>query len=484
MNQIDVLKNISEFGNPKDRPEVLKYYNQYKNDPTFRNLAISLAESETGYSSLDDSTKKVYQTYKDSLGKQVPVKAVEQPTQIQQEQKSIPSQILSGMKTGLEEMGSGIKTGIENTFPRTTGRIQQEEPLPYQGILGEVGLAGKNLYQNIIPSVLDVASLPGRTFTALAKSTSVPATPSELNADIGQIGSTQGGVPGIVEDIARSPFNVMPGIGEVGGAVVPKLAQGLGRIITNSPAIVKGIAPVLENAANASLMGAEQNVSEDKSPGDNLLINAGLGAGLGLIPGIYAGIKGKNLSDMTKLINEDFAQPSKLGPAMKVTKEKVEKTIPYGAQFIKSELDKAGIYNIPEVPKDIIGQAQFIKDYGDLLRPELGKNFVNPSKLPQNKDFKLSLPDYGLGLASVVDPRILPYAIGFRTLESVSDKAPLIEKIVANSPTVSNPIIQGLGKGIGQVYRDIAANPAIIGNPLISSWKATQSPSDATSVRK
>ncbi len=66
MNQIETLKWIAENGNPIGT-EVESDYVKYKTDPTFRNLAMSLASSETGYAGLDDSTKNAYQTYKQSV---------------------------------------------------------------------------------------------------------------------------------------------------------------------------------------------------------------------------------------------------------------------------------------------------------------------------------------------------------------------------------------------------------------------------------
>ena len=58
-----MLKWIAENGNPVGTPYEADYV-KHKKDTTFRNLAMSLASSETGYAGLDDSTKNAYQEYK------------------------------------------------------------------------------------------------------------------------------------------------------------------------------------------------------------------------------------------------------------------------------------------------------------------------------------------------------------------------------------------------------------------------------------
>ena len=138
MNQIETLKWIAENGNPVGTG-VESDYVKYKTDPTFRNLAMSLASSETGYAGLDDSTKNAYQTYKQNVETQssklpslpevpsdtpvdYPFVGFANPTTLPKAQKAA-SQVMAEQEPGYFSSALDYARGEEQTDPNLLGEI-------------------------------------------------------------------------------------------------------------------------------------------------------------------------------------------------------------------------------------------------------------------------------------------------------------------------------------------------------------------------
>lgn len=423
MNQIDVLKNISEFGNPKDRPEVLKYYNQYKNDPTFRNLAISLAESETGYSSLNDSTKNVYKTYKDSIEKTF------KPTQTQ-EQKSIPDQI-----------SSGLKTGLESIFPRVS---QSSNPV-YSP-------------ENILNAGLDIASFPGRVIASTAKA---PGNINEFVSDVGKIYSENPSTAGFVEDIARSPYNIIPGVGGLAakGAMgvttklAPELLPKIASVIPKGPILTPlaaGLGQVAKGAGTAADIGITENISQGKNPFENLANNMIPGLVMGSIPGAYSYAKGRN----TEKIAEGML------PKLEEMGANIPKNRP---ENLLAGLDQMAAEIGVKLPADQIGKIReipnFLKIYngrmGTKYTPGTFENILEGIKTPTTTNQGYGPVDILdlMSIGALIHPSSPSMSIGalYPAAKLLEKNTPLVEQKLAPLADKLAPL-QNLGRGIMGSY--------------------------------
>jgi len=252
MNQIETLKWIAENGNPIGT-DVESSYNQYKTDPKFKKIAISLAESEGGYAGIPDSIKTEYQSYKSEINKSI-----------------------------ADSLRAKAKSDYENETQSTYfgDVVKLATPRKYEA---------EGAVQKGIASLLDLGSFPGRTVAGLtaglAKGLATKDWEEGLQtaSDImGRKSSPEGsGVLGFVEDVVKDPL--LPIAATAIPGAIAKGVGGIGKVgewVASHPKTAAGLAAGLGNLA---IGGTERWVDPTREviePG-TMAVEGTLGFGLG-----------------------------------------------------------------------------------------------------------------------------------------------------------------------------------------------------------
>ena len=180
MNQIETLKWIAENGNPIGT-QIEADYLKHKSDPTFRNLAMSLASSETGYAGLDDSTKNAYQEYKKTITAQqqpqpVTPKAmsVGKPDQLPEVDPSVDSQytfVGFANPTSLrnaQKAAEQIATESEPSYLGKAFAYARGEDQTDPNLLGQIWKGGGTGIQRMVERPVESAATVGTALLPVA----------------------------------------------------------------------------------------------------------------------------------------------------------------------------------------------------------------------------------------------------------------------------------------------------------------------------
>lgn len=324
----------------------------------------------------------------------------------------------------------GSKESLEMILPRTYSDEFQDRSIP----------------SNLLNLGKDILSFPGR----------IVSTGSQVAADIAggdrdnlaeklyqgltTTESSQKGLAGLPEDIARSPYTILP---------TGNLATGLGKIAPRAlPILEKGAIkfaePMVRYSGEGAAIQTSENISRDRPLTENLGLAAGLGAGLGIIPGLTSLPKTKN----TKSIEQNIIDPLK-GKGMRAPSIKsMTDTFDEYAREIGFKSPKTDISKIQMFPK-------LIEEYNKLKGTSLKvENLIPEDALRAIKTGALKNQEKGfdaidLGLATL---GTFPVVIK-KGAELLYNKTPSLESLV------QNPLAQGLGKLFSPASRTIQSQP-------------------------
>lgn len=214
MDQIETLKWIAENGNPIGTP-VESEYLKHKTDPTFRNLAMSLASSETGYAGLNDSIKNAYQEYKNTIN-----------TPITQVQPQTPES-----EQGYLSKAFDYASGETQEDPNMLGKVWRgatnsplyTKPLETLGSIGSAFVPGAGPVSQFVvaPVAGAVGSAVGNVADQLIQTGDVDAK------EAGKAGLWGGITNGIGAGIGW-------GIGKVGAPIAKKLGEYASAVKANT----------------------------------------------------------------------------------------------------------------------------------------------------------------------------------------------------------------------------------------------------------
>lgn len=431
--QARIIKALKEIGHNVDEA---KFSEKMKSPEFVERVRKTLVDE--GHQ-VSDSTN-FYNKYST---KQVPVKVDEQ------ESPSVMSQV-----------GSGIRTGLETVFPRVTSKIQSE-PEEFQGILPEIKSAGSRLVDYAIPGILDAASFPGRLATGILQGTTKSGIPDgrKFQESVARTESEAPGVGGFVEDIVRSPYNVVGGVGSIAakgvGGVTTRLAPELlptiarmlpkGKIVTP---LIAGLGQVARGAGTAADIGITENISQGKNTFEGLADNLLLGTAFGSIPGAYQYAKGRN----TEKIAEAML------PKLEAMGANIPKNRP---ERLLADLDLMAQEIGVKLPADQIGKIQAIPQLlekyntikGTKLTQSTFADAVNAFQAPKNQGYgALDVGDL-LSLGAIVNPEIKSWsaAAAWPVAKTIEKNTPFIEKYSAPIADKISPL-QNLARGIMGSY--------------------------------
>lgn len=425
--QARIIKALKEIGHNVDET---KFSEKMKSPEFVERVRKTLVDE--GHQ-VSDSTN-FYNKYST---KQVPVKVVEQ------ESPSVLSQI-----------GSGIQTGLRTTFPR----LSEAETPDYSKGIGQ-GLRTEG--GNMVRGVLDAASLPGRLATGIYQGTTEPGI-LDVNKFLESVARTESETPGVggfVEDIVRSPYNIVGGAGTmtakgVGGVtsrLAPELLPAIARMLPQgkfaSP-LVAGLGQVARGAGTAADIGITENISQGNSPFEGLADNLLLGTAFGAIPGAYKYAKGRN----TEKIAETML--SKL--------EAMGANIPKNhPENLLAGLDQMATEIGVKLPADQIGKIQAIPAFLEKYNAKMGTKYtpgtfsevLSTFQAPANQVYgALDVGDL-LSLGAAIHPGSPSMSLGalYPAAKLLEKKSPLVEKYGAPIAETISPL-QNLARGIMGSY--------------------------------
>lgn len=348
--------------------------------------------------------------------------SISQPVN-QQIQQNIPQQ---NIQNQVPQKDSGI---VSSLFPRLS---EAKVPNYSEGIIPGLKTEGTN----IVKGILDVASLPGRTL-ATGVNVGYDASrglPTNISEQMRQSES-----PDLVEDVVRSPFSIVPGVGEIAGG--SKLAQGLGKIVSKVPGskilqspVARAIGKGLETTGENVVIGRLENVANDRDIGGGLGKDILLGSLAGIIPGSGKYVKEKNISDVVNVARKDLNKiPSQNMQdffSNLSDREHIETLLgkPLDDMFARA---KAEGLSVGELPNDFIGR---YKKYNEILEKRgIGsylQEYTNlkdkPTKMATGADLLIT----GLGTVGGNLAGGLGGYAAKKSLDVLKNKTPSIEKYV------------------------------------------------------
>jgi len=345
----------------------------------------------------------------------------------------------------IRDVGRNTEDVTRSLFPRLA---EAQVPDYSEGIMPGLKTEGTN----IVKGILDVASIPGR-----ALSTGVNVGYDKVRGlpsnDLQQLSKLES--DNIVEDIARSPFSIMPGIGQIGSG--SKLAQGLGKLVSKTPGvqiltkpIPRAIGKGLESTAENVLIGRAENIASDRDISGGLGKDLIFGSLAGIVPGAGKFVKEKNISDIVDVAQKGLEKipDQSMQTFMKNISDREALESVLGTRLDDMfERAKADGLSVGNLPKDMVGR---YKKYNEILEKRgIGSHLPEYTKLQDKKTPIVSIADLLTGgIGAIIDPSLGVLGYGMKKSANIlSDKSPFLEANIVN-PLAQNLITPQLYKAL------------------------------------
>lgn len=324
----------------------------------------------------------------------------------------------------------GSKESLEMILPRTYSDEFQD----------------RSVTSNLFNLGKDILSFPGRIVSTGAQVAGDIAggdrdnIAEKLYQGLTTTESSQQGLAGLPEDISRSPYTILP---------TGNLATGLGKIAPRAiPLLEKGaskfVEPIIRHSGEGVVIQTAENIAGDKPITENLGLAAGLGAGLGLLPGVTTLPKTKNIKSIEQNIIDPIKEKGMRAPSIKSMTD----TFDEYASKIGFKSPSTDIAKLQLFPKLI---EEYNKIKGTSLKVEnlIPKDALKAIKTGALKGQETGFDAIDLGLATL---GTLPVVVK-KGAELLYNKTPSLESLV------QNPLAQGLGKLFSPTARTIQAQP-------------------------
>jgi archaellum component FlaC len=306
---------------------------------------------------------------------------------------------------------------------------------------GTERLISPEIGKNIIKSFQDIGSYPGRLLTSVGKGIIKGSPIEDVRKDVTK---TEGN---IVEDVLRSPYNLIPGVGEIPG--IAKLVAGVGSkipTIVSNPA-VQGLSKAFGEGILSTGVGSLDRYSNNQE--QNTLTDLSLGTLFGGIPGIAKFAKEKNIESIGKVV-ADRMQPIEFSTKQirnlgKGFVNKADKLYDELKQVIPElKVPKETLKKVEQIPQLVESLPENIKNLTpniNKLYSELSQDIGQAAKKLKEQKNTIGVEDLLLTGAGATLGQ-LPFVA---LISNQARKHPeLVEKISENTPEIAKRLIRNI----------------------------------------